>query len=160
MFKFLSPIHKANRQVSLYFEEQMVDMELSPVEGHTVSYLRSYAPCPISELVRVFGLKQSTMTSMLDRLEQRRLIVRTLNPDDRRSFLVKITRQGQAMAKKIQKTAEHLEVQLGERVSERDIRGFHSVMAAIDELTQMDVRGGGKSEVRADGMKQKTGRHP
>ena len=75
MFKFLSPIHKANRQVSLYFEEQMVDMELSPVEGHIVSYLKSYAPCPISELVRVFGLKQSTMTSMLDRLEQRRLIV-------------------------------------------------------------------------------------
>ena len=160
MFKFLSPIHKANRQVSLYFEEQMVDMELSPVEGHTVSYLKSYAPCPISELVRVFGLKQSTMTSMLDRLEQRRLIVRTLNPDDRRSFLVKITRQGQAMAKKIQKTAEHLEVRLGERVSERDIRGFHSVMAAIDQLTQMDVRGGGKAGHRTPGMKQNMGRQP
>ncbi len=160
MFKFLSPIHKANRQVSLYFEEQMVDMELSPVEGHTVSYLKSYAPCPISELVRVFGLKQSTMTSMLDRLEQRRLIVRTLNPDDRRSFLVKITRQGQAMAKKIQKTSEHLELRLGERVSERDIRGFLAVMAAIDQLTQMDVRGGGKAGHRTAGMKQNMGRQP
>ena len=160
MFKFLSPIHKANRQVSLYFEEQMVDMELSPVEGHTVSYLRSYAPCPISELVRVFGLKQSTMTSMLDRLEQRRLIVRTLNPDDRRSFLVTITRQGQAMAKKIQKTAEHLELRLGERVSERDLRGFLAVMAAIDQLTQMDVRGGGKAGHRTAGMKQNMGRQP
>ncbi len=144
MLRFLSPLHKANRQVSLYFEEQMVHTELSPVEGHTVSYLESYAPCPISELVRVFGLKQSTMTSMLDRLERQRLIVRTLNPDDRRSFLVKITRQGQAMAKKIQKTAEHLELQLGERVSERDIRGFRAVMEAIEELTQMDVRGGGR----------------
>ena len=62
MLIFLSPLHKATRQVSLWFEEQMADMDLSPQEGHVLSYLNAYAPCPISELVRVFGLKQSTLT--------------------------------------------------------------------------------------------------
>ena len=140
MLKFLSPLHKANRQVSLYFEEQMTGMELSPIEGHILSYLRSYAPCPISELVRVFGVKQSTLTSMLDRFEGQDLIGRELNPDDRRSFLVKITRRGQTRANKLQETVEDLERRLQGRVSDDDIQGFERVMAAIDDLTKVEVR--------------------
>ncbi len=140
VLKFLSPLHKASRQISLYFEEQMAGMELSPVEGHILSYLRSYAPCPIAELVRVFGLKQSTLTSMLDRLEKQEFIARELNPDDRRSFLVKITRRGQAMANRLQGTVDDLERQLGRQVSAEDIAGFERVMAAIDGLTEVEVR--------------------
>ncbi|HEX2642293.1 MAG TPA: MarR family transcriptional regulator, partial [Thermoanaerobaculia bacterium] len=67
---FLSPLHKASRQISVYLESHTRELGVSPAEGHVLTYLRSYAPTPIGDLVRVFGIKQSTFTSMLDRLEE------------------------------------------------------------------------------------------
>ena len=68
--EFLSPLHKASRQISMYLEANTKELGVSPLEGHILTYLRKYAPAPINELVRVFGIKQSTFTSLLDRLEK------------------------------------------------------------------------------------------
>jgi DNA-binding MarR family transcriptional regulator len=140
MLKFLSPIHKASRQIGVYFERRLEDLDVSPQEGHLLSYLRSYAPCPISELVRVFGLKQSTLTSMLDRLERRALIRRAINDEDRRSFLIRLTRKGRLLAERINKIVDRLERRLRGMVNARDMAGFAAVMSAIDELTQVKLR--------------------
>lgn len=105
-----------------------------------VGYLRSYAPCPISELVRVFGVKQSSMTSLLDRLQERGLVTRTLNPEDRRSFLVGLTKRGRSLANRLQRIVADIEDQLGRRVSERDMRGYQAVMNAINDFTRVTVR--------------------
>ncbi len=118
----------------------MEDLDVSPLEGHVLSYLRSYAPCPISELGRVFGLKGSTLTSMLDRLEDREVIGREINPDDRRSFVIKLTREGRRLADRIQKIVEQLEQLLGRVVGANDVKGFKAVMAAIDKVTQVKLR--------------------
>jgi len=56
--QFLSPLHKANRQLSLYLEGRLDDLGTSPQEGHLLTYLHRYAPATVGELVRVFGLIQ------------------------------------------------------------------------------------------------------
>src|SRR5258705_11720812 len=89
---YLSPLHRASRQIGLWFEERLTDF--AGTEGHMLSYLLPYGPCPVSELVRVFGLKYSTMTSILDRLESQELIERPANPGAGRSPLVGLTRKG------------------------------------------------------------------
>jgi DNA-binding MarR family transcriptional regulator len=140
MLDFLSPIHKANRQISVHFEEKLESLGVSPPEGHILSYLRSYAPCPISEIVRVFGLKGSTLTSILDRLEERGLITRQINPDDRRSFVIKLTRSGRRLADRIQTFVEQLEEHIHRRVTAKNLTGFKKVMSAIEEATQVRLR--------------------
>jgi DNA-binding MarR family transcriptional regulator len=140
MLDFLSPIHKANRQISVHFEGKLESLGVSPREGHVLSYLRSYAPCPISEIVRVFGLKGSTLTSMLDRLEQRGLISRQVNPNDRRSFVIKLTRSGRRFADRIQRFVEEIEASIHSRVTSGDVTGFKTVMTAIGEATRVKLR--------------------
>lgn len=137
---FLSPMHKATRQFALHFERRAADSQLSPQEGHLLTYLRVYAPAPIGDLVRIFGMKGSTMTSMLDRLAGLGLIERALNPDDRRSFVVSLTAQGKSVAEEVQKFVEQTERDIGKRVSKRDIEGFDAVMQAIAEVTGVVVR--------------------
>jgi MarR family transcriptional repressor of emrRAB len=137
---FLSPLHRATRQIGLYMEARMQGMDVSPREGHLLSYLRSYAPAPVSELVRVFGHKPSTLTSMLDRLEKGDFIQRVPNPGDRRSSLVKLTRSGRRLADRIQGIVEALETELGRNVDRRQLQGFEAVMNAIEDVTQITVR--------------------
>lgn len=135
---YLSPLHRATRQIGLWFEERLPD--LIGTEGHMLSYLVPYGPCPVSELVRVFGAKHSTMTSMLDRLEKRGFIERKANPSDRRSLLIGITRKGQTAAAKVNALVEEIEREIGKRVSKRELEGFMKVMRAVEEATQVEVR--------------------
>ena len=138
--EFLSPLHKASRQITVYLEDGSPEPGLSPVEAHLLTYLRSYAPASIGELVRVFGIKQSTFTSMLDRLEKAGLVRRELNPVDRRSFLIHITDAGVERADRSTRVLEALEADIRSRVAPRDVEGFHAVMRAIEEITQVRLR--------------------
>ena len=139
--EFLSPLHKASRQITVYLESRSGGGEgLSSTEGHLLTYLRGYAPAPIGELVRVFGIKQSTFTSILDRLETAGLVRRELNPGDRRSFLIHVTERGRELAERSTRELEAFEAELRRRVSPRDVEGFHAVMRAIEEITRVTLR--------------------
>lgn len=138
--EFLSPLHKASRQISVYLEGLDAETGLSTAEAHLVTYLRSYAPAPVGELVRVFGIKQSTFTSMLDRLEEAGYIRREVNPGDRRSFMIHITDEGREMAERSNRRLEAFEAELRGRLRPTDIEGFHAVMAAVEEITRVQLR--------------------
>ncbi|HEX7421249.1 MAG TPA: MarR family transcriptional regulator [Thermoanaerobaculia bacterium] len=140
--RYLSPIHKSSRQIGVYFERELEGTGILPQEGHLLSYLRSYAPCPVGELVAVFGLRGSTATSVLDRMEERGLIARRDNPEDRRSFLLELTAEGRRLAGLVQGYVEKLESGIRRRVSAADEEGFKAVMAAIAAATEVKIAGG------------------
>jgi MarR family transcriptional regulator, organic hydroperoxide resistance regulator len=137
---FLSPLHKASRQISVYLESRTRELGVSPIEGHVLTYLRSYTPASIRDLVRVFGIKQSTFTSLLDRLEQDGLVRRSINPEGRRSFLIHITDEGKDLAARLNRLLRSLEDDIRERVEARDVKGFHAVMGAVEDITQVRLR--------------------
>lgn len=138
--EFLSPLHKASRQISVYLEGRTRELGVSPIEGHVLTYLRSYAPASIRDLVSVFGIKQSTFTSLLDRLEQDGFVRRAINPDDRRSFLIHITDRGTELAARLTRLLRTLEDDIRGRVEGRDVKGFQAVMGAVDEITRVRLR--------------------
>jgi DNA-binding MarR family transcriptional regulator len=138
--EFLSPLHKASRQITTYLEDRTRELGVSPLEGHVLTYLRKYAPAPVGELVRVFGLKQSTFTSLLDRLERGGLVRREPNPADRRSFLIHLTEQGRGLTARLNRLLEKLEDEIRARLGRAEANGFHAVMAAVEDVTQVQVR--------------------
>jgi DNA-binding MarR family transcriptional regulator len=137
---FLSPMHKASRQISAHLEAHTREMGLSSGEGHLLTYLRSYAPAPVGELVRVFGMKQSTLTSMLDRLEEAGMVRRETNAEDRRSFLVSLTPEGGKLAKRLNRKLLEFEAEIRRRVRAADVEGFQAVMRAVEEITGVRLR--------------------
>lgn len=140
LLQILSPLHKANRQISIHIEERLTDLDLTTVEAHLLCYVRTYGPCPIGELVRVLGHKKSTMTNILDRLEDYGLLQRSVNPTDRRSFLVATTETGERIEDDAQKRVYDLEEGILELVTEDDMRGFRKVIEAVEDVTGVNVR--------------------
>ena len=135
---YLSPLHRATRQIGLWFDARLSD--LAGPEGHLLSYLLAYGPCRVTELVRVFGHKHSTMTSLLDRLEDAGLLERKDNPDDKRSFLIGLTAKGRKLATRVNVLVEEIEREIGKRVTKRDLEGFQRVLDAVAEATGVTVR--------------------
>jgi DNA-binding MarR family transcriptional regulator len=63
--------------------------------------LEHSGPLPVKELARHLGeVSLSTMTRMLDRMEEQMLITRSLDPEDRRSFKITVSEQGIELAKR------------------------------------------------------------
>ena len=140
--ELLSPLHRAIRQITLHLEQPMAELQIRTGEGHLLTYSTRYGPSPVGELVRIFGWKRSTLSSVLDRLEDRGLLRRSANPHDRRSLLVELTAAGHTLASRVHEPVDALEDLIRQRVSEGDLAGFRNVMGAIDAVTDVDVRAG------------------
>jgi DNA-binding MarR family transcriptional regulator len=75
------------------------------------------------------------MTGVLDRLERRGLVERALNPEDRRSFTIVLTKPGVTVGKRIRKTFAALDGMVEQGVSRRALDGYFEVLARLAELT-------------------------
>jgi DNA-binding MarR family transcriptional regulator len=100
---------------------------VTQAEAHVLAHV-SAGPATVGELHSAFGHKRSTLTSVLDRLEERGYVERTVNPDDRRSFIVTTTREGVRVAKRVARTFDVLETA---------IRGRRDVAAVADALARL-----------------------
>lgn len=136
----LSPLHKVSRQIEIHLARQVKSLGVSPVEGHVLAYLYSYAPCPIAELHRVLGTRRSTLTSLLDRLQERGLIARETHPGDRRSWMISLQDDGRTLAMKIRRILEKLEDAILKEADRRDLEGFGRLMESIAEVTSVGLR--------------------
>jgi DNA-binding MarR family transcriptional regulator len=89
-----------------------------------------------------FGHKRSTLTNVVDRLEQKKLVRRELNPDDRRSFLVRLTPSGRRAARRITEALDELERKTTELANDRDLIGLDAVARALETTVRQQRRGG------------------
>jgi DNA-binding MarR family transcriptional regulator len=133
--RFLSPIHKACREIEETLAQRCAGLEISAIEGQILSFLASYSPSPVSALHEKYGIKRSTLTGILDRLETRGWIVRQTSSRDRRSLLVSLSDAGRAEAARVQRIVEELEADIAASLSPEAVEGFYAILAAINRST-------------------------
>ena len=88
--------------VIVEFYERLSTWEEREVEGsglslplmHTVEILGIHEELRMKELAELIGVTTGTLTITVDKLEKKGLVKRIPNPDDRRSFLITLTKEG------------------------------------------------------------------
>src|SRR5205085_9094015 len=106
---------------------------LSAAEINALANLGDGAARPLSvrELSERTGSRASTLTGILDRLENRGYLTRELDPADRRSFRLPLTEAGQAVASRVLTAIAGLERDALAGVSATQIAGYHAVVTAL-----------------------------
>jgi len=131
-FKILSPLHKSLRQIDTYLEKRFRPLGFSVGESHLLGYLLNNSPSPLSKLIVVFGLKNSTLTSIITRLEEQQLLKRKINPSDKRSFEILLTTRGKVVARQLYEITRMLEDHILERISEDDLLHLQKIATEIE----------------------------
>jgi len=80
---------------------------LSPAEANAMANLGE--PLTVSRLAAAAGVRPTTLTNLLDRLEGRGLLTRRPSPGDRRSLLVELTPTGHEVAGRVRNAITELE---------------------------------------------------
>ncbi|MEA2403626.1 MAG: hypothetical protein QOE08_273 [Thermoleophilaceae bacterium] len=77
------------------------EFELAPQQVMTLKALGQRGPIPMSELAGLLMCDSSNVTGIVDRLEDRGLVVRRPGPNDRRVRLLELTARGVEMGAEI-----------------------------------------------------------
>ena len=124
-------IHRTTHQIGLYIERS--GLGVNQGEAHILAHLTPARDATVAELHKAFAHKRSTLTSVLDRLAERRLIRREVRSEDRRSFVVSLTPAGRAVARKIHRHLDALEKAALRAAGSGKRKAFLAVIAAIEE---------------------------
>lgn len=85
----------------------------------------------VGELAEATGTKPSTLTSVLDRLEHKRLLGRDVDYSDRRLVLISLTRAGRDSAQAVLAAITALEESALAGLSRQQLAGFYAVTRAL-----------------------------
>lgn len=113
----------------------LADLRLTAAEINALANLADRGALSVSQLSAETGTKASTLTNVLDRLEQRGYLVRELDATDRRSFRLVLTASGSATADRVISVVAELEDRALGSLSASQLAGFHAVMTALREAS-------------------------
>ena len=128
--RLIPSIHRATHRIGLHLTK-LADPRVTQAEAHILAHLAGYGDSTIAELHRAFAHKRSTLTSILDRLEARRLVTRRTSEQDRRTFVIRLTPEGKRAAKRVYDYMEAVERRLLKRLTPSQLASFTAVLEAV-----------------------------
>jgi MarR family transcriptional regulator, organic hydroperoxide resistance regulator len=127
-------LHRATHATLHALAARLAGLDLPAPDMNALANLADGGRRTVGELARATATKPTTLTSVLDRLARRGLIVRELDPGDRRSFLISLTPGGEAAARTVAAAVHDLERQALATVTEAELAGFRAVARALQEV--------------------------
>ena len=111
----------------------LADLKLSAAEINALANLGDGGTLNVRQLSERTGARASTLTGLLDRLENRGYLLRELDPADRRSIRLPLTEAGQAVATRVLAAIADLERDALARLDATQLAGYHAVVTALQE---------------------------
>jgi DNA-binding MarR family transcriptional regulator len=137
--RLIPEIHRATHRIGLYLE-RMSELGVTQAEAHILAQLVSHGDSTVAELHRALAHKRSTLTSILDRLVARGLAVREVSEQDRRTFVVRLTRRGKSVAAEVYARLQRLEARVLAETPPRTIERLLAVLEEVERAADEDQR--------------------
>ena len=134
--RLIPEIHRATHRIGIFLD----GLGITQGEGHILSHLAASGDATIAELHRALAHRRSTLTSILDRLADRGWITRETDPNDRRSFIIRLSKSGKQVAGRIYGELARVEGQTLREVSRKDLRSVVAVLQSLENAADQSAR--------------------
>lgn len=130
MLGVIAQLEAATHRVVDHLSAELRELGLTPGEVNALAHLRAEQPLAVADLQAATGQRPSTLTGVIDRLERRGLLMRAMNPRDRRSFVLELTAEGVEAAGRVEAAFSALEARA--RLAAADVAAFQRVIRALE----------------------------
>lgn len=136
----ISRIHQLQgRAFEKLLRESGVDA-FNGAQGRILYVLWEHETLTITEIGRLTSLAKTTLTSMLDRMEQAGLIMRVPDKKNRRQIFVTITEKAKGFKADYDRVSELMNVLFYQGFSEDQVEGFENTLQKI--IGNLEKKGG------------------
>ena len=98
----------AQHKVFLEMKKELEQYDLTPIQYGVLKCVWQLDLHNPKEIAEYLSIENSTISGILDRMEKKNLIVRNIDPDDRRFIRVDLTDAGQSLEIPVNKTVEEV----------------------------------------------------
>jgi len=105
--------------------------EFNGAQGRILYVLWQHEDISISSLSAKTSLANTTLTSMLDRMESAGLIIRKPDPADRRSRLIALTEKARALRQEYEQVSERMNERYYTDFTEEEIKQFEVYLQRV-----------------------------
>ena len=105
--------------------------EFNGAQGKILYVLWQKDNISIIELSKLVGLANTTLTSMLDRMEEAELIKRLPDPDDRRKNLIALTDKSRGLREKYEQVSQEMDEVYYKDFTENEIIEFEKYLQRV-----------------------------
>ncbi len=136
----ISRIHQLQgRAFEKLLRESGVDA-FNGAQGRILYVLWEHETLTITEIGRLTSLAKTTLTSMLDRMEQAGLLMRVPDKKNRRQIFVTITEKAKGFKADYDRVSEQMNVLFYQGLTEDQIEGFENTLRKI--IGNLEKKGG------------------
>ncbi|GAA3303806.1 hypothetical protein GCM10020218_102130 [Dactylosporangium vinaceum] len=138
MVPLLLDLQRATHATLHHLTTALADLHLSPSELNALANLAVFTDGTgtVSELGAAAGVRPTTLTGIVDRLEQRDLLTRGPHPRDRRTVVLRLTPAGAAVAARVIGAMAELERRALASLPSGAAADFAGVLRALTEAAQ------------------------
>jgi DNA-binding MarR family transcriptional regulator len=129
----LLALQRATHATLQLLAAELVDLDLTASEINALAILADGRARMVSELGADIGVRPTTLTSVLDRLERRDYVTRGTRRDDRRVVVIELTAAGKLVAATVKHAFSTLERQALSDLRPDEVAGFHTVVRALTD---------------------------
>ena len=124
-------LHRTTHHTLHALSSALADLNLTAAEINALANVAERGALNVRELSAETGTRATTLTGVLDRLENRGYLTRELDATDRRSFRLPLTEAGRDVAERVRAAVSELERDALARLSPTQVAGFHAIVAAL-----------------------------
>ena len=127
-------IEQTYRHLEQVYERLIAPTGLNVLEWYALRALYEEDGLSASRLAALVCRHPSSMTALLNRMEQRGLLRREVDPADRRSVRVFLTAQGRAQRPHVEQVAAQLDRLFKERITPEQLDTFLHVLGVLQSI--------------------------
>lgn len=128
-------IGRLARQLRRGARKALLPFQLTDSQARALRIVgRAEAPLQMSEIARRIDVVPRSATSVVDVLELRGLVVREIDPNDRRSFLVRLTPAGDDLLRVVSRARDDAAIAMFSKLKAADRSSLLRILSSIDRV--------------------------
>jgi DNA-binding MarR family transcriptional regulator len=126
-------LDRTARRVKQYAQQQFNELGLNITVDQwlVLKHLDVHSRLKQNELAELMFKDNPTLTRILDLLCEKGLVVRTVHPSDRRSFIVSLTTEGRKKVNQLKPRVKEVRLKAWEGLTEKDFNQFKKILNTI-----------------------------
>lgn len=127
-------LSKVVKKIQRYYDSALNTFEITPAQFYVLNVLLENNGLKFKSLAEKAHMDGSTLTGILDRMENSGFLERRPDPEDRRSLLVFLTEKAELIGPEIAKKADELEEKIRSQFSDKEFSNFIKVLDKLFEV--------------------------
>jgi DNA-binding MarR family transcriptional regulator len=107
------------------------EYDLTPIQATTIVLIDEAHPKPMNAFQKIYSCDASNITGIIDGLEEKELVIRSEDPDDRRVKIILLTQKGKQLQSILVESFIQIDDAILGNLSEEELSTFRSIMIKL-----------------------------